>query len=219
MDGPVSGEGQRSVASVSRRTIQNANSAWNRELTFPPDKLACGSKEFDPPFPFPPGASRGGDGSPHAGSTLLASQKRWPASMLPAPPTSKAPAWRGSIRERNFVHAAVHGRLIEAQVVEVGRSLSGAVKTEHKRGPKFRAPYSGYSLRQHPRLIPIRRLLPYARLGLYLSRKDHRHVPTEEAFAETRPGEARCGPRQKGWKTDRDVPGRSTHTRTECSGN
>src|SRR2546430_16560487 len=38
-------------------------------------------------------------------------------------PTSKAPAWRGSIRERNFVHAAGHGRLIEAQVVEVGRSL------------------------------------------------------------------------------------------------
>jgi hypothetical protein len=30
------------------------------------DKMACGSKEFNPPFPFPPGASRGGDGSPHA---------------------------------------------------------------------------------------------------------------------------------------------------------
>jgi hypothetical protein len=28
--------------------------------------MACGSKESDPPFPFPPGASRGGDGSPHA---------------------------------------------------------------------------------------------------------------------------------------------------------
>jgi hypothetical protein len=29
-------------------------------------EMACGSKEFDPPFPFPPGASRGGVGSPHA---------------------------------------------------------------------------------------------------------------------------------------------------------
>lgn len=29
-------------------------------------EIACGSKEFDPPFPFPPGESRGGDGSPHA---------------------------------------------------------------------------------------------------------------------------------------------------------
>ena len=55
------------------------------------NKLACGSKEFDPPFPFPPGASRGGDGSPHAGSTLLASTKRWQASMLPAPPTRGLP--------------------------------------------------------------------------------------------------------------------------------
>ena len=172
------------------------------------------------PFPVSPsGGKPGRAGSPHAAGTLRARTKRWHAPMLAAPPTSKAPAWRGSIRERNFVHAAVHGRLIEAQVVEVGRSLSGAVKTEHKRGPKFRAPYSGYSLRQHPRLIPIRRLLPYARLGLYLSRKDHRHVPTEEAFPKNREGEARCGPRQKGWKTDRDVPGRSTHTRTECSGN
>jgi hypothetical protein len=41
------------------------------------------------------------------------------------------------------------GRLIGAQVAEVGRSLNGAVKTEQKRGPKFRAPSSGYSLRQH----------------------------------------------------------------------
>ena len=31
-----------------------------------PGKMACGSKESYPPFPFPPGASRGGNGSPHA---------------------------------------------------------------------------------------------------------------------------------------------------------
>src|SRR5215471_3308399 len=35
---------------------------------------------------FPQGASRGGDGSPHAGSTLPASKKRRQASMPPAPP-------------------------------------------------------------------------------------------------------------------------------------
>jgi hypothetical protein len=35
---------------------------------------------------------------------------------------------------------AVHGRLIEAQEVEVGRSLSGAVKTEYKRGPAGEVP-------------------------------------------------------------------------------
>jgi len=28
-------------------------------------QLACGSKEFNPPFPFPPGESPGGDASPH----------------------------------------------------------------------------------------------------------------------------------------------------------
>ena|SRR5579863_2879170 len=43
------------------------------------------------PFPFPPGASRGGDGSPHAGSTPRASKKRWHTSMLPAPPTRGLP--------------------------------------------------------------------------------------------------------------------------------
>ncbi len=58
--------------------------------------------------------------------------------------------------------AAVGGRLIGAQAGEVGRSVSGAVKPVEKRGPKFRAPYSGYSLRQHSRLIPFKRV-PYLR--------------------------------------------------------
>jgi hypothetical protein len=39
-------------------------------------EIACGNKEFDPPFPFPPRASRGGVGSPHAGSTLRAKKRR-----------------------------------------------------------------------------------------------------------------------------------------------
>ena len=59
-------------------------------------EIACGSKEFNPPFPFPPGASRGGVGSPHAGSTLRASKKRCHASLLPAPPTRGLPPPCGS---------------------------------------------------------------------------------------------------------------------------
>ena len=48
-------------------------------------RMACGSKESDPPFPFPPGASRGGAGPPTR-RTLRASQNRWHASMQPLPP-------------------------------------------------------------------------------------------------------------------------------------
>src|SRR5580658_473709 len=55
-------------------------------------KMACGSKELDLPFPVSPsGGKPGGAGSPHAGSTLRASKKRWRASMLPAPPTRGLP--------------------------------------------------------------------------------------------------------------------------------
>ena len=39
-------------------------------------EIACGSEEFYPPFLFPQRASRGGVGSPHAGSTLRANKKR-----------------------------------------------------------------------------------------------------------------------------------------------
>jgi hypothetical protein len=42
--------------------------------------------------------------------------------------------------------------------VEVSRFVSGAVKPVYKRGSKFRAPYSGYSLSQHSRLIPFKRV-------------------------------------------------------------
>src|SRR5580704_4453781 len=40
--------------------------ADRRKFRATPPESACGSKEFNPPFPFPPGASRGGAGSPHA---------------------------------------------------------------------------------------------------------------------------------------------------------
>ena len=66
------------------------------------------------------------------------------------PGTSTLAAWRCR---------PVRGRLIGAQVAEVGRYVSGAVKPVKERGPKFRAPYSGYSRRQHSRLIPFKRIL------------------------------------------------------------
>jgi hypothetical protein len=62
-------------------------------------EIACGSEEFgSPPFPFPPpGASRGGAGSPHAAGRLRASaegeygygrlgERRWHASRRRLPP-------------------------------------------------------------------------------------------------------------------------------------
>src|SRR5579863_1032110 len=44
-----------------------------------------------PPFPFPLRGKPGRAGSPHAGSTLRASQKRWHASLRPAPPSRGLP--------------------------------------------------------------------------------------------------------------------------------
>ena len=55
-------------------------------------EMACGSAVFNPPFPFPPPGKLGRAGSPHAGSTLRASQKRWLASLLSAPPHKRAAA-------------------------------------------------------------------------------------------------------------------------------
>lgn len=47
--------------------------------------VACGSEEFDPLFPFPPRESRGGDGSPHAGTRLVPAN-RAVTIRAPAPP-------------------------------------------------------------------------------------------------------------------------------------
>ena len=62
-----------------------------RSLLTRAPEMAYGSKESDPPFPFPPGEKPGRAGSPHAGSTLPASKRRWHPSMLPAPPTRGLP--------------------------------------------------------------------------------------------------------------------------------
>ena len=76
-----------------------------------------GAKEFNPPFPFPPGASRGGARSPHAGSTLRASKRRWLASLLPAPPTRGLPPPCESPAEQRYrkeerARTTEHGRMV-----------------------------------------------------------------------------------------------------------
>ena len=55
-------------------------------MRYPAQKqLACGRKEFTPLFPFPPGESRGGDGSPHAGPRLAPANSAV-TIRAPAPP-------------------------------------------------------------------------------------------------------------------------------------
>lgn len=70
----------------------------------------------------------------------------------------------------------------KARVAEVGRFSSGASESVHQRGPRFRAPYSGYSLKKDFRLIPFKRVLSFARLGRCLSRKRAAHVETDTAI-------------------------------------
>ncbi len=60
LDGPVPSERQPSVASVSGRTVLEPVSTWSSELILSLSRLACGSKEFDPPFPFPQGQAGAG---------------------------------------------------------------------------------------------------------------------------------------------------------------
>jgi hypothetical protein len=58
-----------------------------------PGEMACGSKELDsPPFPFPPpGASRGGAGSPHAAGRLRAGAGGDPQARVPAAAPARIP--------------------------------------------------------------------------------------------------------------------------------
>jgi hypothetical protein len=95
---------------------------WNpyRAITPLPNgvaEIACGSKELNPPFPFPPGASRGGARSPDAGSTLRASKRRWHAALLPAPPTRGLPPPCESPAEQRYrteerARTTEHGRMV-----------------------------------------------------------------------------------------------------------
>ena len=64
--------------------------------------------------------------------------------------------------------------------------------------------------------MPIKRVLPFARLGRCLSRKDQVYVQTEEAAAQVRRGKGRGGQTQTGSKTKRDVPGGPPASGAEC---
>src|SRR5580700_9922683 len=97
MDGSVPRERQRGMANLSSRAKSDALSARSGELMVWRSKSACGSKEFNSPFPVSPsGGKPGRAGSPHAESMLLASKGGWQASMLPAPPTRGLPPPCGS---------------------------------------------------------------------------------------------------------------------------
>ena len=55
--------------SMATERLSNAKRETNRtymRVNTGHEEMACGSKELDPPFPFPPGESRGGESSPHA---------------------------------------------------------------------------------------------------------------------------------------------------------
>src|ERR1700730_8824807 len=53
---------------------------------------------------------------------------------------------------------AVWCKITEAQATELGRYRSGVVETARERGPKFRAPYSGYGPPAGGGLIPFKRV-------------------------------------------------------------
>jgi hypothetical protein len=111
------------------------------------------------PLPVPPGESRGGRVPPTPEARCPPTKSAGIHRCCRLPPQGKCPRGAGPYARGTWFTGWGRGRLKGAQVAEVGRSPSGAVKAKHKRGPKFRAPYSGYGLRQHPRLIPIRRVL------------------------------------------------------------
>jgi hypothetical protein len=58
-------------------------------------RFACGSKEFYPPFPFPPGESRGGDGSPH-GANCAPPPARGISKRSAEIPLARSPCWARS---------------------------------------------------------------------------------------------------------------------------
>jgi hypothetical protein len=70
-------------------------------------------------------------------------------------------------------------------------------KPVRKRGPKFRAPYSGYSLRQHPTLIPVKRTLKLRGLASTWQ-KGKSDMSQQKYSGPPGPGEASQGQKQWG---------------------
>jgi hypothetical protein len=54
---------------------------------------------------------------------------------------------------RNLAAVAWRADTEGVQAAEVGRSFSGVCKTDGERGPKLRAPNSGYSVGHHPQAL------------------------------------------------------------------
>ena len=95
-------------------------------------EIACGSKEFNPPFPFPPRASRGGVGSPHAGEHAARQQKQLARIDAAGSPHKRAaaPLCIPCERARDGL-SDLHNRRF--QTVEVGRNRPTIENRLHKK--------------------------------------------------------------------------------------
>ena len=80
-------------------------------------------------------------------------------------------------------------------------------KPDHERGPEFRAPYSGYSLSQTARLIPIERVLSIcATWPLPEAERIKPRGIKKQTAGRAKQG-ADEGPQWKAEEKKRDVPG------------
>ena len=92
---------RRSVEKIGRRAYRKAAAC----IQSAQHRTACGSKESDPPFPFPPRGKPGRGKFPPRRSTCRASQNRW-----------HGPCW-GSPRKRGFAPPCAIPRLVSAHVL------------------------------------------------------------------------------------------------------
>ena len=89
------------------------------------DKMACGSKEFDPPFPFPPRGTPGRAGSPHAAAGAAAPPARGVSKRSAETPLAPSPRLATPIR---CPRESVRGR---------GRRKGEIIKDGHHVGLDF----------------------------------------------------------------------------------
>jgi len=83
-------------------------------------KSACGSKELNPPFPFPPRGKPGGDGSPHAASRSVPANIAGTAHAaapparglrpLRYPPPVRCPRWQAASHRQENRKTSEDGR-------------------------------------------------------------------------------------------------------------
>jgi len=123
--------------------------------------MACGSKEFNPPFPFPPRGKPGGDGSPHAaacsapaktaGTSHAAApparglrplaRSPWLASANVPPPAGRPGAnmiaWKERMKDGRHVGLDFYDLLIEPIFVYIPANISSLMARCTPRGPSF----------------------------------------------------------------------------------